>query len=298
MHQKLVPASLALFLAVAFQGPTWAGSTFERIQQTGTITAGTRKNAVPFGYVNEEGEWVGYAIDIFQAIRREAEKRLGKPIQLQLVEVTPQDRFTQIQDGTIDIECSSTTVTWERENQVDFSVSYFASGTRLLVKRGSGLGSLPSLAGKRIGVLPQTTNEAAIAAGQPAVRLVPIRERREGLEMLERGEIDGFAGDGIVLEGLRRTAPNPDSYEVVPEFPYQYESYACVLPQDDSAWRDLVNYSLVQFMQGIVSDRPEAVAIYDRWFGEQGVTPYSREAINDYFQGIVDGYEWIPRLGY
>jgi polar amino acid transport system substrate-binding protein len=70
------------------------------------------------------------------------------------------------------------------------------------------------------------------------------------------------------------------------------------LPHDQSAWSDLVNYSLIKFMEGIVSDRAEAVAIYERWFGEDGVTPYSREAINDYFQGIVAGYEWIPLVDY
>jgi polar amino acid transport system substrate-binding protein len=157
---------------------------------------------------------------------------------------------------------------------------------------------MPSLAGKRIGAIPKTTNEAVIATQQPTAKLIPVRDRSEALEKLQSGEIDGFAGDGIILVGMKRNAPNPEAYEVVPEFPYQYESYACILPHDQSAWSDLVNYSLIKFMEGIVSDRAEAVAIYERWFGEDGVTPYSREAINDYFQGIVAGYEWIPLVDY
>jgi polar amino acid transport system substrate-binding protein len=124
-----------------------------------------------------------------------------------------------------------------------------------------------------------------------------VKDRQEGLQKLEQGEIDGFASDGIVLEGLRRAAATPDAYAVEPEFPYLYESYACVLPHDESAWRDMVNQSLVQFMEGIISDQSQAVDIYDRWFGEEGVTPYSRDKINDYFQGIVAGYEWIPLVG-
>jgi polar amino acid transport system substrate-binding protein len=125
-----------------------------------------------------------------------------------------------------------------------------------------------------------------------------VQDRTEGLQKLEKGEIDGFASDGITLEGLKRKATNSNQLEVVPQFPYQYESYACVLPQDESEWRNLVNYSLVKFMEGIISDRQDSVAIYERWFGEEGVTPYSRETINDYFQGIVDSYEWIPILDY
>lgn len=298
MRQKLGLVLLSLLLAVASQEAVWAGNILERIKETGVITAGTRKNAVPFGYVNDKGEWVGYSLDILELIRQQAQEQLKRPIQLKLVEVTPQDRLAKIKDGSIDIECSSTTFTWEREQEVDFSVSYFASGTQLLVKKGSGLGSAASLTGKRIGVIPKTTNEAVIAAQQPAAQLIPVKDRSEAWEKLQKGEIDGFAGDGIILVGMKQQAPNPQAYEVVPEFPYQYESYGCLLPHDQSAWRDLVNYSLIKFMEGITSDRSETVAIYERWFGEEGVAPYSRETINDYFEGIVNGYEWIPLVKY
>lgn len=298
MRQKLRLVLLSLLLAVASQEAVWAGNILERIKETGVITAGTRKNAVPFGYVNDKGEWVGYSLDILELIRQQAQEQLKRPIQLKLVEVTPQDRLAKIKDGSIDIECSSTTFTWEREQEVDFSVSYFASGTQLLVKKGSGLGSAASLTGKRIGVIPKTTNEAVIAAQQPAAQLIPVKDRSEAWEKLQKGEIDGFAGDGIILVGMKQQAPNPQAYEVVPEFPYQYESYGCLLPHDQSAWRDLVNYSLIKFMEGITSDRSETVAIYERWFGEEGVAPYSRETINDYFEGIVNGYEWIPLVKY
>ena len=298
MQQKTGVVLLSLLLTFGHAPISWSGDLLENIKQTGTITAGTRKNAVPFGYVNDKGEWVGYSLDILELIRQEAETQLKRPIELKRVEVTPQNRFERIKDGSIDIECSSSTFTWEREKEVDFSVSYFASGTQILVRKGSGLGDLSTLAGKQIAAIPGTTNEAAIASQQPEAELVAVKDRREGMAKLEAGEVDGFAGDGIILLGLKRTAAKPDSYEVVPDFPYQYESYACILPENQSAWRDLVNYSLVKFMEGIVSDRQQTVEIYERWFGEEGVAPYPRETINDYFQGIVDGYEWIPLLGF
>lgn len=294
MKRQLTAILIALAMTAMVPLPTRAGNIFDRIQKTGTITAGARKDAIPFGYVDSRGKWVGYSLDMLELIRKEAERRLGKPIKLKLVEVTPQNRLEKIKNGEIDIECGSTTFTWKRENEVDFSVSYFANGTKILVKKGSGLDSIDTLARKRVGAIANTTNEAVIRTQQPAAILVPVKDRNEGLKKLEAGEIDGFASDGITLEGLRKNSPRGGDLEIVPEYPYAYESYACTLPQNDSKWRDLVNYSLVRFMEGIVSDQQQAVGILDRWFGDDGAVPYSREAINDYFQGIVNSYEWIP----
>lgn len=299
MGKKFVLLVLTLLLTATSQSPSWAGQILEKIKETGVITAGTRKDAIPFGYVDEQGKWVGYSIDVLEIIRQDVEQKLGKPIKLKLVEVTPQNRFDKVKNREIDIECASSTFTWERDQFVDFTVSYFASGTKILRKKGSNLGTIESLAGRRIGVIPNTTNEQAIKLQQPAAQIIPIKDRNEGLNKLKKGEIDAIAGDGIVLQGLRLENNNADSFEVVPEFPYVYEAYACMIPEDESAWRGMVNYSLVKFMEGIISDQPQQVAIYETWFGEEkGVSPYSREAINDYFQGIVDGYEWIPLIGY
>jgi polar amino acid transport system substrate-binding protein len=260
--------------------------------------AGTRKDAVPFGFIDKDGKWVGYSLDILELIRKQTEKQLGKPIQLKLVEATPENRFEKIKNGSIDIECASTTFTWERTKQVDFSVSYFADGTKILTNKNSGLNSLESLSGRRIGVIMNTTNEKAVKLQQPAAQLIPVQNQADGLAKLEKGEIEAFAGDGIVLEGIRQKAKNASDFVVVPEFPYQYESYACSLPKDDSDWRNLVNYSLIQFMEGVVSDQPTSVAIYEKWFDETGVAPYPRDTINEYFQGILDTSEWIPIIDY
>jgi polar amino acid transport system substrate-binding protein len=296
MLKKLVWVTLTLLLATA--SPSWAGPTLDRIQKTGTITAGARKDAIPFGYVNAQGQWVGYSLDILELIRQQAEKRLGKPIRLKLVEATPEERFNLLQQEAIDVECSSTTFTWARTAKVDFSVSYFADGTKILTRPQSGLESAESLAGKNIGVIMNTTNERAMQVVQPAAKLIPVKDQADGLQKLEAGVIDAFAGDGIVLEGLRQRAKNPQAWVVTPAFPYQYEAYACSLPKDDSDWRHLVNYALLQYMEGIVSDQMTAVNLYEKWFGEAGVVPYPRDTINDYFQGIINGYEWIPIVDY
>jgi polar amino acid transport system substrate-binding protein len=298
MIKKFALIACVLALTATYQPPSWAGKVLERIRETGTITAGARKDAVPFGFIDKDGKWVGYSLDILELIRKQTEKQLGKPIQLKLVEATPENRFEKIKNGSIDIECASTTFTWERTKQVDFSVSYFADGTKILTNKNSGLNSLESLSGRRIGVIMNTTNEKAVKLQQPAAQLVPIQNQADGLAKLEKGEIEAFAGDGIVLEGIRQKAKNASDFVVVPDFPYQYESYACSLPKDDSDWRNLVNYSLIQFMEGIVSDQPTSVAIYEKWFDETGVAPYPRDTINEYFQGILDTSEWIPIIDY
>lgn len=298
MKKQLTLVLLSLLLSICHQSPSLAGKILEKIRETGVITAGARKDAIPFGYINQEGQWVGYSLDMLELIRQQAEKQLGKPIKLQLVEVTPQNRFEKLKNGSIDLECGSTTFTWNREKEVDFSVSYFASGTQVLTKKDSGLNEIESLAGKRIGVIPDTTNEKVIQSQQPAAQLVKVKDRMEGLKKLEQGEIDGFASDGIVLEGLKKTAPNSEMLEIVPNYPFLYESYACTVPHDESEWRDLINYSLIRFMEGIVTDQQNMVEIYDKWFGEDGEVPYPRETMNTYFQGIVNTYEWIPIVEY
>lgn len=296
--KKLPLLALTSLLFSSFASPLWAGPVLERIKETGVITAGARRDAVPFAFVDSQGRWAGYSIDMLERIRRQAEKQLGKPIQLKLVEATPEERFNLIQSNKIDIECASSTFTWARAQKVDFSVSYFADGTKILTRANSGLESADSLNGRAVGVIPNSTNEKAIKVLQPGANLVPVADQAEGIAKLETREIEAFAGDGIVLEGLRQKLKNPQEWAIVPNFPYQYESYACLLPKDDSDWRNLVNYALIQYMEGIISDQTAAVAVYEKWFGEEGLAPYPRDAVNDYFQGIVDGFEWIPIIDY
>ena len=294
MYKQLVFGFITLLFTIALPTCGLAGEVLQRIEQTGIIRGGTRQDSIPFAYLDRQGNWVGYSLDILQLIQKEVEAELGKPIRLELVKVGPNNRFDKIQDQSIDLECGSTTFTWEREKLIDFSLSYFASGTQMLVKKGSSLGEVSSLVGKRIGVVAQTTNKDVISTLQPQAQLVIVKDRFDGLDKLEQGEIDGFASDGILLQALKRIAKKPDQWQIVPDNPYMLESYACILHQDDSQWRDLVNYAIFKFMQGLVTDHPQSVAIYERWFGEEGITPYSREDINDYFLGIIDAFEWLP----
>lgn len=293
MFKKLIQLGLSFSLISTLQMPVFAGEIFNQIKTTGVIKAGYREDTPPFAFVDIQGKPVGYSLDILELIRAYTQEELGKPIKLELIKIDPNNRFDKIKNGDIAIECGSTTITWEREKIVDFSVSYFASGTQMIVKKGSGFGNSNSLTGAKIAVIPQTTNEKAMKTFAKGANLIPVTSEEEGWQKLQKGEIDGFAGDGILLQSLKKQGDKSNNYEIVPEFPYMIEAYACTIPENESQWRDIVNYSIVKFMQGVVTDTPSSIDIYDRWFGEKGNTPYPIETMADYFQGVANGYEWI-----
>ena len=293
MWKKLISIALSVTLIGGLQTQASADEILDQIEKTGIIKAGYRQDTPPFTFVDESGKSVGYALDILEIIRAEVENRLGKKVKLELIPINALNRFEKVINGSVYLECSSTTVTWEREKKVDFSVSYFASGTQMIVKKGSGFANTDNLKGAKIAVISNTTNETAMQTSASSADLIYVATQEEGWEKLKKGEVDGYAGDGILLQALKKKASNPTNYEIVPEFPYVIESYACTLPPNQSQWRDTVNYGIVKFMQGVVTDTPSAVDIYERWFGEDGKTPYPRETMADYFQGIINGYEWI-----
>lgn len=294
MWKKLLNIGVTFTCLSMFANPVFADAVLDRIKETGVIRAGYRQDTPPFAFTDSQGKPVGYSIDILELIRVEAQQKLNKPIKLEFVTINPSNRFEQIQDGSIDIECGSTTVTWKRDEIVDFAVSYFASGTQMIVNRGSSFANSDNLAGAKIGVIPNTTNEKAMKMFAKSATLIPVKSEEEGWAMVQKGELDGFAGDGILLQALKRQSSNSQDYEIVPEFPYMVESYACTIPENNSQWRGLVNQAVVRFMQGVTTDTPSAIDIYERWFGENGNTPYPVETMADYFQGIINGYEWIP----
>jgi len=193
-------ATLSLLLTAALPSVASAESVMQKVKRTGVLTAGTSKDAFPFAYRNKEGQLIGYSVDMLKLIQQQLEKELGKKVQLKLVPLTPAGRIPNIVNRKVDIVCDASSFTWERNKKVDFSFSYGATGTKLLVKKGSQLSTAKTLIGKRIGVLAKTTNEKAIKQAQPQAKLVYLKDRWQGYRALQLGKIDAFADDGILLE--------------------------------------------------------------------------------------------------
>lgn len=178
--------------------------------------------------------------------------------------MTPADRIPKLVKGTIDLECGSTTITFGRMEQVAFSHMISVDGGSLLATADSGIGTVKDLSGKRVGVIPNTTTEkalaAALAAASVQATVSPVGEHGEGLRGLEEGRLDAYASDRILLAGLLGTAKDPAKLRLSGEF-FSYEPYALMLRRGDNAFQAQVNRTLSTLY------RSGLVPIYERWFG-------------------------------
>jgi ABC-type amino acid transport substrate-binding protein len=178
--------------------------------------------------------------------------------------VTPADRIPKLVKGTIDLECGSTTITFGRMEQVAFSHMISVDGGSLLATADSGIGTVKDLAGKRVGVIPNTTTEkalaAALAGASVQATVIPVAEVAEGLRGLEEGRIDAYASDRLLLAGLLTTARNPAKLRLSDEH-FSYEPYGLMMRRGDNAFHARVNRTLSTLY------RSGLVQIYERWFG-------------------------------
>ncbi len=270
---------LPMFLASA----SLAETVVEKVARTGFLTVGTRFDAIPYSYVNEKGELVGYSMDVLERIRKRLETRLGRPVTLQMIEANqPGEKINLIRSGDIDIACS-TAFTWERAKVVDFSISYSISGIRILAKKGSNFSTPQSLIGKRIALVPTSAAVDVIKLVQPQATIVTTYSTiEEAIEALKTGKIDAIAGDSISLAGtiLR---DNPKIYEIVPEEALANFGIACMVPENNSTFLDDVNYAIVKMMQDYITNDTATVSQIDRWFGSQGMVPIPPELLKGFF---------------
>ncbi len=266
--KRWVAVGLGGLLLLGTAAPVLAETVLEKIKRTGVLTAGARPTSIPFAFINEKNEWMGFSIDLLEAIRARLEKKLAKRIKLEKKEVTPETRIPLMVSRAIDVECSSTTYTRGRDETVDFSINFFFTGTQLLVKRGSGIKGVADVAGKRVGALRAATGEKALRASQPKADVVTFQDAPAAFLALEQGRIVAFAWDGILLAGLVAKAKNPKDYEVVGDF-FGKDPYSCMVPENDSKWRDFVNHTFMELI-----DNGKFFELYEKWLGERGVVPY------------------------
>ena len=264
----LVGVTLATFVPLALPAGTVAAEpVLQRINRTGKLTAGTRTESIPFAYLNDKKEWVGFSVDLIKEIQGRLEHNLAKKIKLELKAVTPENRFQMVADGTVDLECGSTTYTRSRDETVDFSINFFYSSGQLLIKADGPIKAPKDISGKRIGVARGTTTEKIIRTKLPQVNVVLVQDHGEGFQALQQGKIDAYASDGILLAGLALKGPNAQDFAIVGGF--SFEPYSCIVPENDSKWRDFVNHTFMELIES-----GTYFEIYDKWFGAKGVVPY------------------------
>ena len=246
--------------------------TLEKISRTGEFLIGYRTDASPLSYENAEGQPSGYSVDLCRRIAAHIKAHLGKrTIKTKFVRVTSDERISAIVTGKIDIECGSTTVTLSRQEQVDFTLLTFVTGGSVLSLAKNGIQDMSDLAGKKVGVLEGTTTIEQLRnhfqQNLIDAEIVIVRDRKEGMKQLDRGDIEAFASDQIVLIGQIIEAINPNRYSLMNET-FSYEPYGLVVRRNDADFRLIANSALAQLYRS-----GQHIEIYNKWIGRIGIRP-------------------------
>ena len=263
---KLNMTALALLLAVAAApGTASADDTLKKVSDSGRISVAYRESSIPFSYIASAGKPVGFSVELTNAIVDEVKRRTGKPgLEVQHVSVTSQNRIPLLANGTIDLECGSTTNNSTRGKDVAFAINHFYTGTRLLVKKTSKISNYANLAGKTVSSTTGTTNSQVMrkynADNSLNMDLVLAKDHSDAMLLVEADRAVAFAMDDILLYGLIATAKAPDAWEVVGDS-LQVEPYACMLRKDDPGFKALVDGVIGGMMKSGEFER-----LYTRWF--------------------------------
>ena len=238
-----------------------------RIEAAGVMRAGTRASAPPFAQKIASGGFEGFSVDLLEKIRVSVEEKVGRSVALELHEVTPSDRLERVAAGELDIVCGITTPTWDREALVDFSVPFFRDGTRILIYRERATGGV-DLGRLDIGVVEGTTTVMIVSDALPTANLHLYPTMQDAMTALAAAKVHGVANIGITLLGLAEKAEPRRSVVLLPRtYALAMETLACVLPQDDSLWRDTVNRVIIDMFAGVADSNSYYDELYERWFG-------------------------------
>jgi len=261
---RIVLGLFAVAIAAAVPAQELTG-TLKKIKDTGSITLAVRASSIPFSYYNDKQETVGYSYDIALDIVDAVKKQLKLPnLEVKRLEVTPANRIQLIQNGTVDLECGSTTNNIEREKQVDFSDTIFIIGTRLLANKSSGVKDFPDLAGKNVVTTAGTTSEQILRKMNEEknmhMNLISAKDHGESFLTLQSGRAVAFMMDDALLAGERAKARNRDEWVIVGT-PQSKEAYGCMLRKDDAPFKKVVDDTIAQ-----LETSGQAAKLYHKWF--------------------------------
>ncbi len=268
MNQKL-PYLLSAALAAVLAGPGAHAAeltgTLKKIKDTNTITLGHRESSVPFSYYDDQQKPIGYSMDLAMRIVDAVKKELKAPnLRVKLNPVTSSTRIPLVVNGTVDLECGSTTNNLERQRQVAFSNTIFLIGTRLLTKKDAGIKDFPDLKGKTVVTTQGTTSERLLnkinTEQKLGMKIVSAKDHGESFLMVESGRAVAFMMDDVLLYGEIAKSKKPGDFVVVGK-PQSFEAYGCMLRKGDAVFKKLVDDTLAGIMRS-----GEINQIYDKWF--------------------------------
>ena len=267
MIRKLTLIGAALAFVVTGTAPSLAQGSpvLKRIKERGVVNMGHRESSVPFSYLGSDGKPQGYSVDLCHKIIDEIKKVVGKAdLKINYVPVTSQTRIALMANGTIDLECGSTTNNLTRQKQVDYLPVTFITGTKIASKKGSGITEIEDLDGKTVALSLGTTNEKAIKRVAKAngikIKTIMVKDHPQGWLTVETGRADAYASDDVLLYGLISKSKDPSKFQVTGRF-LSYDPYGIMVPRNDSTYRRIGTVVLADLMRS-----GEILKIYDKWF--------------------------------
>ena len=262
---SLVVLCSAIFLNAGAQAQELTG-TLAKIKKTGSITLGVRDGSIPFSYLDDKQQYQGYSIDLCMKVVAALQKQLGLPeLKVAMNPVTSANRIPLMANGTIDLECGSTTNNLERQQQVAFAPTMFVIANRLLVKKSTNIKSLADMKGKTLVATAGTsTLKQMIILNREkdlGMNIVVAKDHPEAFLMVETGRAAAEANDDILLASQRASAKKPDDYDITAEA-LSVEPYGIMLRKDDPAFKKALDDALINFYKS-----GDAVhRLYQKWF--------------------------------
>lgn len=291
----LLPAALLLATSLAPASAARAEGVVQRVVRTGQLVLAGPADAPPLVSTDANGDAQGYAVAVARIVQARLEQVTGKPVKLRFEAVASNaDLAGSVASGKADLACG-VPFRWDQDASVDFTLPIGLSGLRLLAPSGRFDGSPAGLRGRRIGVVAGSLGQTQLQGMQPQAVSVPFATSAAAVSALVAGKVDGVIGDSLLLRSLARSQ-NAGNLVLTPEESYQHYAVSCVVPQNDSAFRDVVNLSIAGLMQSYLDGVAEAVALVHRWVGPDSNVAVPAETIRIYFENVMLGVEPIRPL--
>ena len=258
----LLVATLGLFAGAAHAQDA---GTLKKIKDTGVISLGYRESSIPFSYYDEQQNVIGYSHEFMMKIVDAVKQKLNTPgLKIRLTPVTPQNRIPLVQNGTVDLECGSTTNNVEREQQVTFSNTIFVIGTRLMTRKDSGIKDWLDLKGKTVVTTAGTTSERLLRRMNQdkgmGMNIISAKDHEEAFQALASGRASAFMMDDALLAGERAKSGRPAEF-VILGAPQSEEAYGCMMRKNDPEFKKVVDGAIAK-----IETSGEADQIYQKWF--------------------------------
>jgi glutamate/aspartate transport system substrate-binding protein len=262
MKKSMIVAAALLAISAAQAQTT---DTLKKIKDTGVVTMGVRETSGALSYTLGNGVFTGYHVEICQRALADIQKQLGlAKLEIKYQPVTSQNRIPLVQNGTVDIECGSTTNNATRQKDVSFAVTTFVEEVRIAVKSNSGINSIGDLTGKKVATTTGTTSVQTLRKHERANNVnfeeVFGKDHGDSFLLLESGRADAFVMDGAILAGNISKSKNPADFKIVGEV-LSVEPIAIMMRKDDPAFKKAVDDSIKGMMKS-----GEIAKVWDKWF--------------------------------